>query len=105
MSNDVKIVRLSTGEELICTVKYNGLEDDDLNYEDSLLQLEDVAILIPTQQNSLGLAPFMQYSDAHERVGIMGKDVMFVVNPVDDLKQQYQNMFGKIATPASKIIV
>ena len=55
--SDIKIVRISTGEELLCTV------DSSNKYH---LTLSDVAILIPTEANSLGLAPFMAYSDAKD---------------------------------------
>lgn len=93
--SEIKIVRISTGEELICEV--SGGPDH--------YTLKDVAILIPTQQNSLGLAPFMAYSDAPKGMSIPGNFVMFMVDPVEDLKAQYQTMFGKIATPSQKIIV
>lgn len=93
--SDIKVVRLSTGEELICDVKFADNE---------VVQLSDIAILIPTQENSLGLAPFMAYTDASDGIAMQGKDIMFMCNPVDGLKQQYQTMFGKIATPSQKII-
>jgi hypothetical protein len=93
--SDIKIVRLSTGEELIATVKTDG---DTHN-------LKDVAILIPTQQNSLGLAPFMAYSDAAKGMNVNDQFVMFIVDPVQDLKAQYQQMFNKVLTPDSKIIL
>lgn len=93
---DIKIIRLSTGEELISTVEKTHLG----------LKLTDCAILIPTQQNSLGLAPFMAYSKAGETgMTIPESFVMFMVDPVDDLKAQYQNMFSKVITPNKKIIL
>lgn len=91
----VLIVRLTTGEELIAQVEEKG----------EAIHLQDVAILIPTQQNSLGLAPFMAYSDASKGFTIQPKDVMFVVSPVKDLENQYNQMFGKLLTPQKKIIV
>ena len=93
--SDVKIVRLSTGEELITTVKAT----------ETGYNFSDVAILIPTQENSLGLAPFMAYSEAAKGMDIDKSFVMFMVDPVDGLKKQYQNMFGKIVTQDSKIII
>jgi hypothetical protein len=102
--SDIKVVRLSTGEELIATVHHSDFNQDGEIKDTDLLMLEDVAILIPTEANSLGLAPFMAYTDAHKKTALMGKDVMFMANPVDGLKQQYQTMFGKIATPSQKII-
>jgi len=92
--DNIKIVRLITGEELICSVKVSSTG----------YTLKDVAILIPTQSNQLGLAPFMAYSDAKDGIETHSKNVMFVVEPVAELKQQYQTMFSKIITP-NKLIV
>ena len=94
---NIKIVRISTGEELIADVKE----------ADGKIVLTDVAILIPTQQNQLGLAPFMAYSDASKGFDINTSMVMFMVDPVQDLQNQYQQMFSKIVTPSNdkKIIM
>ena len=92
---NIKIVRLTTGEELICDVKVNGTMD---------VILKDVAILIPTQQNQLGLAPFMAYSDAKDGFHTTMNSIMFIVEPQEEKKNQYQKMFSKIITPASNII-
>jgi len=94
--SDIKIVRISTGEELLCTVDSSNKDH---------LTLSDVAILIPTQANSLGLAPFMAYSDAKDGMDIPRSYVMFVVDPIEDLKKQYQSMFSKIITNDSKLII
>ena len=89
---NIKIVRISTGEELIADVKE----------ADGKVILSDVAILIPTQQNQLGLAPFMAYSDASKGFDINTSMVMFMVDPVQDLQNQYQQMFSKIVTPSNE---
>ena len=93
--SEIKIVRLATGEELLATV--SGGPDQ--------YTLTDVAILIPTQENSLGLAPFMAYSDAPKGMTIASNFVMFIVDPVEGLKKQYQSMFSKVITPEKKIII
>jgi hypothetical protein len=93
--SEIKIVRLSTGEELICEL--SGGPDH--------YTFKDVAILIPTQQNSLGLAPFMAYSDAPKGMTVAAQFIMFIVDPVEDLKTQYTQMFGKVFTPEKKIII
>lgn len=95
MSN-IKIVRLTTGEELICDVTVRNKEQ---------VILKDVAILIPTQTNQLGLAPFMAYSDAKDGFHTTMDSVMFIVEPVNELKNQYQQMFSKVITPTSNIVV
>lgn len=93
---NIKIVRLSTGEELICEV---------VKTESSKLKLKDVAILIPTQANQLGLAPFMAYSDAAGGMEIEENFIMFMVDPVSDLQSQWQTMFSRVITAPSKIII
>ena len=94
--SDIKIVRISTGEELLCTVDSSNKDH---------LTLSDVAILIPTEANSLGLAPFMAYSDAKNGMEIPRSYIMFMVDPVKTLKKQYQTMFSKIITNESKLII
>lgn len=91
----IKIVRLSTGEELLCTV------DSSKAYMNTLT-LSDIAILIPTQANKLGLAPFMAYATAKDGMEVKRDFVMFIVDPVEDLKAQYQEMFSKIITPSAE---
>ena len=95
MSN-VKIVRISTGEELICDFSETGPDK---------VELKNVAILIPTQQNSLGLTQFMAYSNASQSLRMSTEHVMFVVDPVEDLAAQYRQMFSGIIAPQKKLIL
>jgi|TARA_R110000803_G_scaffold60068_2_gene119158 hypothetical protein len=100
LENEIKIVRLVTGEELLCTVTSDPIT--------AKYNLTDVAILIPTEANSLGLAPFMGYSTAYQNedgMDVKEQSIMFIVDPVDSLRKQYQTMFSKILAPASKIIL
>jgi len=100
MSSEIKIMRLATGEELICDASSQTTSSRGIVYT-----IKDIAILIPTESNSLGLAPFVPYSTAStEGVEIAEKDVMFVTEPISDLKKQYQNMFSKVMTPDQKIV-
>ena len=43
--------------------------------------------------------------DSKEGMGVEDKFIMFVVDPVETLKKQYQTMFAKIFTPPSKILM
>jgi len=98
---ETKIMRLTTGEELICTVT----SAESTSSRGTVYTLKDIAILIPTESNSLGLAPFVPYSEASTKgVEIGEKDVMFVTEPIDQLSQQYQSMFSKVFAPEQKIV-
>ena len=101
MSSEVMVLRLSTGEELIGTV-----DDIESTSGGTVYNMSDIAILIPAQSNSLGLAPFMPYTDITTKgVKFQEKDVMFATYPVEQLLQQYQNMFSKIMTQDGRIQV
>jgi hypothetical protein len=95
---DLKVVRLSSGEELIAKVEtVNG----------AYYNLTDVAYLVPTGDSNLGLAPFMGYCDMSEGVVIEPKDVMFIVPPIKGLAEQYGKMFKQstIDLPEAKKII
>ena len=99
-SSEIKIMRLITGEEIICDVSTESSSRYGVVYN-----IKDVAILIPTEANQLGLAPFVPYSTASvDGITLAEKDVMFVTKPVDDLRKQYQNMFSKLMTPNQGIV-
>lgn len=102
MPSEIKILRLCTGEEIICDVA----QQESLSPGVKDYHLTDIAILIPTEQNSLGLAPFVPYSTAStDGITIQEKDVMFVTEPVNDLKKQYQHMFSRVVTPPQQKII
>lgn len=99
--SEVKIVRLSTGEELITTVD----QVEETSSRGNVYHFSDIAILIPTEANQLGLAPFMPYSTAIDKgVEVSEKDIMFLCDPVTDLKSQYETMFSKVMTPDQNIV-
>ena len=100
--SDVNVLRLSTGEEIIATVE----DVETTSTRGNVYELSDVAVLIPTESNSLGLAPFMAYTEVASRgMVIAEKDIMFVTTPVEQLLQQYQNMFSKVVTQSPSIQV
>lgn len=96
MQPNIKIIRLGSGEELLCNVE---------SIPNGKLRLTDVAILIPTRENSIGLMPFMPYSTASDSVDMSADFVPFMTEPVEGLLDQYKQMFSKIIVPDNKIVV
>ena len=97
----VKILRLTSGEQLISDVT----EKIEGGYT-----LKNPAMLIPAGQGQLGLAPWMPYADT-QALELPASEVSFVVEPVTDLKNEYSQAFGsglvvpdkKVATPVLKL--
>jgi hypothetical protein len=97
MENEIKLFRLYTGEELIARLTKTESGD---------YFAKDITVLIPTQSNSLGLAPFMPYSKIGDTgVDLRAKDVMFITEPVGELESQYKSIHGQVMTPPEKKII
>ena len=88
----MQLVRLSSGEEIIGDVTYDG--------EDAIT-IKDGYSLIPAGEGKLGFMPFMAYTKAKEGITINQDFVVFVVEPMDDLQDQIKS----IVTPPKQGII
>lgn len=90
----MKLVRLSSGEEVIGKVKEN--END--------IVIQNGYSLIPAGEGKIGFMPFMAYTKAKDGIVIDRKFVVFIVEPVDELVDQVRQMDSGIVTAKSGII-
>jgi len=90
----MKLVRLSSGEEVIGKVVDNGSD----------ITITDGYSLIPAGEGKIGFMPFMAYTKAKEGITIPKNFVVFMVDPVDELVDQVRQMDTGIVTPKNKII-
>ena len=73
MKKELQIVRLTTGEELVCEVT---------EFPEHQVRLSDVAIIIPTE-GGIGMMYFMPYADLGE--GIVIDEVLHECCPIRKL--------------------
>lgn len=90
---NTKIVRLTTGEELIANLERDG----------EMVTLSKPLLLIPMQEGRLTFATWLPYNE-DETVVLHERGIMFEINPVEQMSNQYQEATGQIVTPSSKII-
>ena len=103
--SDINIVRLSSGEEIICS--YEIVENEDGVF----YNIKNPAILIPGAEGKLMFARWLPYADIKDGVMLSKSNVVFVCTPMEDLKQHYltvvvNNLFipsNKISTPELKL--
>jgi hypothetical protein len=88
-----RIVRLSSGEEILCDLLVTG---------DSYI-LKDPAIIIPTGDGNIGLAHWLPYAE-NKAVKVSAKYVVFVVEPVPQLDSNYNAMMSPIILPPKDIV-
>jgi hypothetical protein len=86
---NVKVFRLLSGEEILSRFEMS----------DTHVTLKDPAILVPAGQGQIGIMPWMMYTKASKGIQIPLSFVAFSIDPVEELKTQYDNSINKgIAT-------
>ena len=92
---NVKVFRLNSGEEILARFEEQA---------DAWL-LKDAAILVPVGQGQIGLMPWLMYTKAAKGVSIAKSFVAFTVEPLDELKEQYDASLNKgIVAPSTKTV-
>lgn len=91
---NVKLFRLNSGEEILARFEEQA----------EAWLLKDPAILIPVGEGQIGMMPWMIYTKASKGVSISKSFVAFTVDPLDELKSQYDSSLNKgIVTPSSSV--
>jgi hypothetical protein len=88
--NDIQIVRLSTGEEVVAKVVYDK----------GFYTLTDGILLVPAGEGKIGMVPFVPYAK-RVPIAIGEQHVMFVTEPADELKKQVIEATTGIMMPES----
>ena len=91
---DYKITRLTTGEEIIANVVDNG----------STFTLKKPLLLIPMQEGKLTFASWLPYN-SDDFVEVPKDSVMFQIEPIKQMTDQYAEATGAVITPEKKIII
>jgi len=89
--SEVKILRLTSGEELIGKVTQS----------DNSYNIKKAYILIPMGQGQIGFAPYMPYTKAEDGIDIPDMHVMFALQPMIEMENQYtSSISGLVTAPA-----
>jgi len=84
--SEVKLVRLKSGEELIGKCVIN---------EDGSTHIDKPVILVPTGEGSVGLMPYMPYTDiVNSGIDVPEDFVLFVLDLHEELFNHYNTQFG-----------
>jgi hypothetical protein len=94
---NVKLIRMSSGEDVVATVVEDG---------DELLTIQDAIVAIPTGQGQMGFAPWSPIlSKEQKEIPVNKKFVVYVAEVNSDIVDQYKQMFSTIVTPEKKLIL
>lgn len=82
---EIKIVRLQSGEELICKV----------TEKKDTITMTNIAIILPAGQGKIGLGEYLPYCEfGDEGMCVKKSHIIFMLDPVDEFKNQYDGAFG-----------
>jgi hypothetical protein len=96
MSDNIKLVRLTSGEELLAKVKSESRDE---------VVVEDACIIIPQGSGNLGIMQYIPYA-SYKTLPIKGEHVMFILTPKTDLLNEYNKVFGSgLIQPKEKKII
>ena len=96
MKNMIKLIRLVSGEEIIAEMEVIPNSKD--------FNIKDAIVLIPAGEGKIGIMPFMPYTKAKDGLTVRGQDIMFMVDPVEDLVTQFKTARSGIVTAPNKIL-
>lgn len=95
---NVKLIRMSSGEDLIANVIDNDQRD--------LVIVENAIVGFPSGEGTLGFAPWSPMINKSEKqINIQRQFVVYIAEADDQIVEQYGKMFGTVITPSKKIIV
>jgi len=92
---NVKIVRLNSGEEILCN----------LTTTDTHHTLNDALIIIPQPDGQIGFMTWMAYADTSGGVLITNSFIAFVVEPDEQLKKEFVSHTSGIIIPETGPVV
>jgi hypothetical protein len=94
---NVKLIRMSSGEDVVATV---------VNDADGILTLQDAIVAIPTGQGKMGFAPWSPIlSEEQSEIPVNKNFVVYIAEVNSDIVDQYKQMFSTIVTPEKKLIL
>jgi len=94
--NVVRLLRLTTGEEILGKVDENYDANEDT-------KVVNPVMIVPMAEGKLTFMPYIGYADL-DHVMVKEKHIMFIVNPGPNMEDSYNQMTGSIAKPSQKII-
>jgi hypothetical protein len=92
----VKIIRLLSGEEIICNFFKN---------DDGTVLLKNPSILIPSPEGKLLLAKWIPYAKTDDGIVMDAKNIIFSLDAQKELEDHFTNVVvNNLVVPGKKIV-
>jgi len=91
---EIKLLRLTSGEEIIAEISHSS----------HTISVYDAIIMIPAGEGKIGIMPWMPYTKAKDGLKLKKEDVMFIIDPIQDLIDQFKSARSGIVTPPRGVL-
>jgi hypothetical protein len=102
MADNIKILKLITGEELLAEVSDNVVSDK------ILIKNAVRIVVMPNKLDpktpNVGFAPWADFSD-DKTVTLDKSHIIAIMSPIKEFVNQYNSMFGGLVVPTSNLIM
>ena len=96
MERDTRLVRVSSGEDVICNV---------VSIEDEYITVTDPIVAVPTGEGQIGFAPWSPLLKESEELSIQMSHVRYISFANDNIRKQYENITSNVITPPEKQLI
>jgi hypothetical protein len=91
----IKLVKLTTGEEVVATVE---------NLDPEYCRLTDCAQFAMVAANQMGMGPFLPHCNLKDGITVAHSNIIFMVDLNEQFRQEYQKIYSKVITPSSLVL-
>lgn len=92
---NVKLAKLSSGEEFIC----------ELTEEENVILVTNAISPVPNHNGTVGFVPWAPLIKKGSPIIIDRKWVVYIEEPAEEIVEQYEKMYSPIETPPSKKLI
>jgi hypothetical protein len=94
----VKLIRMSTGEDVVATVVND--------HERDVIQIKDAIVAVPAGGNQLAFAPWSPILKKDvEYIEVYRRFVMYISEVDENVLGQYNTLFNKVIVPEKKLVL
>lgn len=94
---NVKLIRMSSGEDVIADV---------VTELDEFIRIQNAIVGVPTGQGTLAFAPWSPMISKKDKEIVVGRRFIVYITKADEkIVEQYMQMFSVISTPTKKLIM
>tara|TARA_R100001460_G_scaffold23912_1_gene48128 strand:- start:550 stop:834 length:285 start_codon:yes stop_codon:yes gene_type:complete len=93
---NVKVFRMNTGEEIICTI---------VSECEQSVEIENALVAIPNASGQVGFGPWSFLQKEKTSLTVDRSHIVYICDARDEVVENYENIFSPIKKPSKSLIL